>query len=121
MTALAQVAADGMDALVNFQGGLSLAYRQTIVDFAAAHRMPAIYQSAFFVEAGGLMSWAPDQEDQFRQAARYVDRILKGAKPGDLPVHYASRYYLSVHAGAAGRLGLVLPDSIVAQADRIIR
>jgi putative ABC transport system substrate-binding protein len=65
------------------------------------------------------MAWAPDQEEQYREAARLVDRILKGAKPGDLPIHYPSRYYLNINKGAAQRLGLTLPKSLLAQADRV--
>jgi putative ABC transport system substrate-binding protein len=84
--ALDAVLEDRMDGVANFQGGLSLANRQLIVDFMAKNRLPAVYQSEFFVEAGGLMAWAPDQEEQYREAARYVDRILRGSKPGDLPI-----------------------------------
>jgi putative ABC transport system substrate-binding protein len=68
-----------MDGLANFQGAVSLTNRQLVVDFTARNRLPAIYQSAFFVEAGGLMAWAPNQEEQFRESARYFDRILRGA------------------------------------------
>lgn len=118
--ALAAIVDDGMDGLMNFQGGLSLANRQLIVDFAAKNRLPAIYQATFFVEAGGLMAWAPDQEEQYREAARYVDRILRGAKPGDLPVHFPSRYYLIINKNAAHSLRLDLPPSLVAQADRVL-
>jgi putative ABC transport system substrate-binding protein len=119
-TALAAIVDDGMNGLANFQGGLSLANRQLIVDFAAKNRLPAVYQASFFVEAGGLMAWAPDQEEQYREAARYVDRILKGAKPGDLPVHYPSRYDLIIGKSAAERIGLVLPPKLVAQANRVL-
>jgi putative ABC transport system substrate-binding protein len=119
-TALGAIANDGMDGLANFQGGLSLANRQLIVDFAAKNRLPAIYQATFFVEAGGLMAWAPNQEEQYREAARYVDLILKGAKPGELPIHYPSRYYLSINKSAAQGLGLVLPPSLVSKADRVL-
>jgi putative tryptophan/tyrosine transport system substrate-binding protein len=70
----------------------SLVNRRLIVEFAAKHALPAIYQATMFAEAGGLMVWAPDLEEQFRIAARYVDQILKGADPGDLPVRYPSRY-----------------------------
>jgi putative ABC transport system substrate-binding protein len=115
--ALAAIVNDRMDGLANFQGGLSLANRQLIVDFAAKNLIPAVYQAMFFVEAGGLMAWAPDQEEQYRQAARYVSRILKGEKPGDLPVHYPSRYYLAINKSAAQRIGLVLPRALVAQAN----
>lgn len=119
-TALAAIVSDGMDGLANFQGGLSLSNRELIVDFAAKNRLPAIYQAKFFVEAGGLMAWTPNQEDQYRQAARYVDRILKGAKPGDLPIHYPSRYYLFINKSAAQRISLVLPPKLVAQADQVL-
>ena len=112
---------DGMEGLVTFQGGLSLANRQLIVDFAAAHRRPAIYQSEFFIAAGGLMAWAPDLEEQYREAARYVDRILKGAKPGDLPARYPGHYALSLNMRVASTLDLTLPASLVAQAERVVR
>ena len=119
-TALAALVNDGMEGLANFQGGLSLANRQLIVDFAAKNRLPAVYQAAFFVEAGGLMAWAPNQEEQYRIAARYVDRILRGANPGDLPIRYPDRYYLTINKSAAQGLGLVLPSTLVAQADRVL-
>lgn len=117
--ALEAIVKDGMDGMLNFQGGLSLFNRQLIVDFAARNRLPAIYQASFFVESGGLMAWAPDQEEQYREAARYVDRILRGAKPGDLPVHHPARYFLIINRDAARNLGLELPPSLVAQADKI--
>jgi len=118
--ALASIVSDRMDGLLNFQGGLSLANRELIVDFAAKNRLPAIYQSAFFTEAGGLMAWAPDQEGQYREAARYVDKILKGASPGDLPVRYPGRYYLTINKSAARGLGLVLPPALLAKADQVL-
>jgi putative ABC transport system substrate-binding protein len=117
--ALAAIVNDGMDGFANFQGGLSLANRELIVDFAAKNRLPAIYQSAFFTEAGGLIAWAPDQEEQYREAARYVDKILKGAKPGDLPILHPRRDYLTINKSAAQGLGLVLPRSLVANATRL--
>jgi putative ABC transport system substrate-binding protein len=117
--ALSAIVADKMDGLMNFQGGLSLMNRQLIVDFAAKNRLPAIYQAAFFVEAGGLMAWSPDQEEQFREAARYVDRILKGAKPGDLPIHHPRKYHLVINRTAAQELDLALPPSLLSQADKI--
>ena len=117
---LAQLLADRMEGLVSFQGGLALVNRDLIVDFARQHRLPAIYQSRLFVEAGGLMSYAPDQEEQFRLAARYVDQILKGARPSELPIRYPSRYFLTVNAAAATSIGLRLPPAIVGQADQII-
>ena len=119
-TALAAIANDSMNGLVNFQGAVSLFNRQLIVDFAAKHALPAIYQATLFAEAGGLMAWAPNLEDQFTAAARYVDQILKGANPGNLPIRYPSRYYLTINAGAAKGLGLAIPAALLAQADRVL-
>jgi putative tryptophan/tyrosine transport system substrate-binding protein len=118
--ALGAIAAAGMDGLLTFQGALSLVNRQLIVDFAAGRRLAGMYQSTLFAEAGGLMAYSPDQEEQFREAARYVDRILKGAKPGDLPVKHPSRYFLTVNRAAAARIGLTLPQSLLVRADRVI-
>jgi putative ABC transport system substrate-binding protein len=118
---LTAIVNDGMNGLLNFQGGLSLANRELIVDLAAKNRLPAIYQSAFFTEVGGLMAWAPDQEGQYREAARYVDKILKGARPGNLPVRYPGRYYLTINKSAARGLGLDLPPALVARADRVLQ
>jgi putative ABC transport system substrate-binding protein len=117
---LTAITNDRMDGLMSFQGGLALGNRQLIVDFAAEHRLPAMYQATLFVEAGGLMSWAPDLENQFRIAAQYVNKILRGAKPGDPPIIHPPRYGLTINAGAARRLGLTLSPALLAQADRIL-
>jgi putative ABC transport system substrate-binding protein len=115
------IAADGMNGLLNFQGGLSVRNRQPIADFAAKYRIPAIYQATMFAtRAGGLMTWAPDLTEQHREAARYVDKILKGANPGDLPIRYPSRYFLSLNNTAAKNLGLTFPRTLVDQADRVL-
>jgi putative ABC transport system substrate-binding protein len=66
------------------------------------------------------MSWAPNQDAQFREAARYVDKIVRGAKPGELPIHFPSRYYLTLNKGVAEGLGLVLPRALAAKADRVL-
>lgn len=118
--ALAAIAADGIEGLLNFQGGLSLRKRELIVDFAATHGLPAIYQATMFAEAGGLMAWAPDLTEQFREAARYADKILRGSKPGDLPIHHPPRYFLTINSGAASELGLFLSSALLAQADRVL-
>ena len=118
---LAAIAADHMEGLVNFQGGLSLSNRELIIVFAKRYRMPAIYQSKLFVESGGLMALSPNQEEQFRTAARYADRVVRGAKPGDLPLQYPGRYYLSVNLGAATAIGLQLPQDVLQRADFVIR
>lgn len=111
---------DEMEGLLCFQGGLSVANRQMIVDFAAEQRLPAIYQSEMFAEAGGLMTWAPNQPNQMRAAARYVDKILRGASPGDLPMIYPGRYFLTVNQTAATRIGLTFPASLSNLAHRVI-
>lgn len=115
--ALDALRADGMNGLQNLQGGLSLANRRLIVDFAAGHRIPAIYQARLFVPAGGLMAWAPDQSDQMRIAARMVARILGGTPPGDIPVAYPPEYSLLLNRRAAERIGLAFPRAILDQAD----
>jgi putative ABC transport system substrate-binding protein len=118
--ALASIAADGMNGLLNFQGGLSLAYRQQIADFAADRRIPAIYQATLFAEAGGLTTWAPNLHLQFREGARLIAKILNGAKPGDLAVKHPATYSLMINTGAARRIGLTLPPTVLASATRVI-
>jgi putative ABC transport system substrate-binding protein len=118
--ALTAIASDGMNALANFQGGLSLLHRKTITDFATKHRLPAVYQATLFAEAGGLMAWAPDLPEQYRIAADYVDQILKGANPGDLPIRHPDRYFWIVNQTAAKAIGVTLSASVLAQADRVI-
>ncbi len=119
--ALSAIVGDGMEGLLNFQGALSLFNRRLIVDFVNQHRLPAIYQATLFAEAGGLMAWAPDLDEQFRAAARTVDKIFKGARPGDLPIQYPARYYLTINAATAKGLGLALAPDLLAQADRVLR
>jgi putative ABC transport system substrate-binding protein len=116
--ALGTIVRDSPDGLLTFQGGLALSNRQSIVDFAAEHHLPAIYQSELFPEVGGLMSWAPDQNEQMRHAVRTVDRILRGARPGDLPITYPAKYFLSLNLTAAKRIGLIFPATLLASADR---
>ena len=118
--ALETIVGDKVDGLLNFQGGLSVYQRQRIVDFINAHRLPAIYQATLFAEAGGLMSWAPDLVEQQRIAARLAAQILKGAKPGDLPITHPTGYCLTVNAGGARKIGLTLPPELLAQAARVI-
>ena len=91
-----------------------------IVELANEWRLPAIYQGSFFVDMGGLLSYGPDFYEQFRQAAVYVDRILKGAKPADLPVEQPTKFELEINLKTAKALGLTIPDSILARADKVI-
>lgn len=118
--ALNAIVRDRMEGVVNFQGALSLGSRDLIIETMRTHQIPAIYQSKLFVLSGGLMALSPDQEEQFREAARTVHAILKGAKPGDLPIKHPSRYFLTVKVGAARDIGLTLPKAFLARADSIL-
>jgi putative ABC transport system substrate-binding protein len=118
--ALSAIASDGMNGLVNFQGALSLINRELIVEFAARHAMPAIYQSKLFARSGGLMTWAPDQVAQFRIAARNADRVLRGTPAGEIPIRFPERYFLTINAATARQLGLALPEDLLAEADEVL-
>jgi putative ABC transport system substrate-binding protein len=100
---------------------LTFIHRARIADLAARNRLPAIYTSRGFVEAGGLMSYGPQFRDLFRRAAAYVDKILKGASPGELPVEQPTKYELVVNLKAASALGLTIPQSLLRRADELIR
>ncbi len=118
--ALEAIVNDEMDGLLNFQGGLSLANRNMIVDFMAEKRIPAVHQATAFAEVGGLMAWAPDLPQQLREAAHYVDKILKGAKPGDLPAKHPEKYYLTLNKAAASKIGISFPKELLAEATKVI-
>lgn len=92
----------------------------TLVRFAASRRLPTIYFDGGFADAGGLMSYGPNLPDSYRRAAGYVDRILKGARPGDLPVQLPTKFDLVINRKTAAQLGLAIPRSIVLRADRVI-
>jgi putative ABC transport system substrate-binding protein len=97
------------------------AARQQLVDFAAKNRLPTMFMDRDFVTAGGLMSYGSNFSEQFRHAAEYVDKILKGAKPGDLPVEQPTKFELVINMKTAKALGLTIPPSVVARADEIIQ
>jgi putative tryptophan/tyrosine transport system substrate-binding protein len=94
--------------------------RKQVIEFAATRRIPAMYEYSYYVRDGGLMSYGPSPEDDFREAAIYVDRILKGAKPADLPAEQPTRYYLTINRTTATALGLAIPSSLLLRADDVI-
>src|SRR6266567_307940 len=97
------------------------AHRQRLVELAAQYRLPAAYELKGYVEVGGLLSYGPHTSDMYRRAASYVDRILKGAKPGDLPIERATKFELVINLKTARALGLTIPQSVLQRADEIIR
>jgi ABC-type uncharacterized transport system substrate-binding protein len=94
--------------------------RKLIIKLAAQHRLPAVYPLHIFAADGGLISYGPDAADGFRKAASYVDRILKGEKPADLPVQAPTKYELVVNLKTANALGLTIPPTVLARADKVI-
>jgi putative ABC transport system substrate-binding protein len=95
-------------------------HRDLIVTLAARHKLPAVYPDRSFVAAGGLISHGPDRTDQYRQAAGYVDRILKGEKPAEMPVQAPTKYEIVINLKTAKSLGLTLPPAVLARADEVL-
>jgi ABC-type uncharacterized transport system substrate-binding protein len=106
--------------LIIAASGAAIRYRELIIALAARHKLPAVYWASFFVTSGGLISYGADLIDQYRRAAGYVDRILKGEKPADMPVQAATRYELAVNLKTAKALGLAVPPSVLGRADEVI-
>ena len=106
--------------LITAAGAAATRHRDLIVRLAARHKLPAVYYERLFVAAGGLVCYGPDFADQYRRAAGYVDRILKGEKPGDMPVQAPTKYKLAINLKTAKALGLSVPPSLLARADEVI-
>jgi|SRR4029077_4689983 putative tryptophan/tyrosine transport system substrate-binding protein len=109
------------DAVLVLPSPMTLSQRRQVVDLAAKDRLPAIYWATEFVEAGGLMTYSVSFTDLFRRAATYVDRILKGAKPADLPVEQPTKFEFIINLKTAKQIGLTIPANVLARADKVIK
>lgn len=109
------------DAALVLTSVVTNSHQKEIVELAAKHKLPAIYYTAEWVEAGGLLTYGASFPDLFRRAATYVDKILKGAKPGDLPVEQPKKFQLMINLKAAKQIGLTIPPQVLARADRVIK
>jgi ABC-type uncharacterized transport system substrate-binding protein len=118
--AFAAIAKERSEAVVVMADTMFVLHRRRLADLAATSRLPAAYGWREHVEAGGLMSYGPSLSDLFRRSATFVDRILKGAKPGDLPVEQPTTFELAINLKTAKALGLTIPQSLLARADRVI-
>jgi len=111
---------DAKGGLIMTTSRLARIHRELIISLAARHHLPAVYPYRYIVSAGGLISYGPDRLDQYRRAAGYVDRILKGEKPADLPVQASTKFELAVNRKTAKALGLDIPATVLARADEVI-
>ncbi|HWH78121.1 MAG TPA: ABC transporter substrate-binding protein [Candidatus Binatus sp.] len=110
-----------VNALVTILNPVLSRYQKPITELAIKNRLPSIYEATEYVEAGGLMSYATNEADSFRRAAYYVDRILKGTKPADLPVEQPTKFELVFNLKTAKQIGVTIPPNVLARADRVIR
>jgi putative ABC transport system substrate-binding protein len=118
--AVAAFARTSNGGLVVTASPLAFVHRDLIITLAARHKLPAIYPTREFTDSGGLLAYGPDPFDQYRRAAAYVDRILKGEKPADLPVQAPTKYELVVNLKAAKALSLTIPPSVLTRADEVL-
>ena len=109
------------DAVLVLTSPFTFSQRTQVVDLAAKNRLPAIYPQSEYMEDGGLMTYGPSINDLFRRAATYVDKILKGAKPADLPVEQPTKFEFVINLKAAKQIGLTIPPNVLARADKIIK
>lgn len=119
--AFSTISQESPDALLLTSSALTLRHRARVVDFTAKRRLPTIYGNEAFVDAGGLMSYGADSTDSYRRAATYVDRILKGKKPADLPIERASKFELVINLKTANQLGVKIPPNVLGRANRVIK
>ena len=110
----------GADGLLQLESPLFVTYRARLAELAALSRLPAIFSQREYVEAGGLMSYGTDFPDLYRRAGQYVDKILKGAKPADLPVEQPTKFEFVINSRIAQSLGLTIPASLLLRADQVI-
>ena len=118
--AISTFASDPNGGMIVVVSAASLDHRDLIVKLAARHRLPTVYAHRVFVTDGGLITYGPDIASQYRRAAGYVDRILKGEKPADLPVQAPTKYELVINLKTAKALGLTVPDTLLTRADEVI-
>ena len=118
--ALAAFAGSPNGGVVVTAGPLSTVHRDLIITLAAKHKLPAVYFERFFATAGGLVSYGPSFDEVVRNAAGYVDRVLKGEKPGNLPVQAPTKYHLVINLTTAKALGMTVPRSVLERADEVI-
>jgi ABC-type uncharacterized transport system substrate-binding protein len=120
-SAFAQAKKERSQALITTPGLLVATQQRQVLDFAAESRLPAMYSNSEFVEAGGLMSYAPNYMDLFRRTADLVDKILKGTKTADLPIDQPKKFEFIINLKAAKQIGLTIPPNVLARADKVIR
>jgi putative tryptophan/tyrosine transport system substrate-binding protein len=114
-------AKERVDAVITSSGALTISYQKTIAELAKQKRIPSMCVRRDYVESGCLMSYASDELEQYRRAALYIDKILKGTKPGDLPVEQPIKFEFIVNLNTAKQIGLTIPPNVLARADRVIR
>jgi len=119
-SAIGAFAHEGKGAVIVLPNNVSLSYRELIIALAAQHRLPAVYPYRVFTSNGGFLSYGVDLADQYRRVASYVDLVLKGAKPGEMPVQLPTKYELVINLKTAKDLGLVIPEQFLQLADEVI-
>ena len=118
--AFAATKREGASAFIVLANALTTIHRTQIVDFAVKSRLAAIYPNSMFTDAGGLISYGENLRDSYRRTAAYVDKILKGAKPADLPVEQPTTFELVINLKAAKQIGLTIPPNVLTRADRVV-